>query len=258
MRYLVFIFLLLAGFLPAQTISTVSGVSWSNIATVAGVSNASIATVSGVSAPSGGCSAPVFRSAAEAYSGTGGNSITIAVPAGTVEGDLLVASVYFNDRNQGVVAPSGPFGWTLIDYYEDGDPSASVGCWYKIAGASEPADYTWFGIGSVSRRGGTMACFSGSYDSDPTDAAVAQTQNSPVSAGITTANDCAMVLYFSGIDSSPGSTFTEPSGWTSAGADDGSASTYIGYLYQETAGATGTISYNTGEWNFVWSFIRND
>lgn len=210
---------------------------------------------SSIQISAGGCQEPIFRSAGEANSGASGNTITIPKPAGTVSGDLLVASIYWNDRGQD---PTPPEGWVLIDFYSDGDPSASVGAWFKVAGGSEPTDYTWTSTGSVSRRAGTIACFSGSYDADPEDAAVVTTQDSPVSAGITTVSDCAMIVYCSGVDASAGATFTEPSGWTSAGPDDGSASTYIGYLYQETVGATGTINYDTGEWSFVWSFIRND
>lgn len=203
----------------------------------------------------GGCTAPVFRSAGEANSGASGNSITVPKPSGTVEGDILIASIYFNDRNQVVTAPSG---WVLIDFFNTGDPSASCGAWYKIAGGSEPTDYTWTSTGSVSRRAGTIACFSGSFDSNPEDAAVVRTQGAATSAGITTVSDCAMVVYLGGVDASAGATWTEPSGWTSAGPDDGSASTYIGYYAPGTAGATGAISYGTGDWNFVWAFKRND
>ncbi len=203
----------------------------------------------------GGCTTPAFRSTGEANGASSGNSITVPKPSGTVEGDILIASIYFNDRNQGVTAPSG---WVLIDYFEAGGPSASSGAWYKIATGSEPTDYTWTGIGSVSRRAGTIACFSGSYDADPEDAAVVTTESSGASAGITTATDCAMVVYLGGVDASAGATWSEPTDWVSAGPDNGTASTYVGYYSPGVAGATGAISYGTGDWNFVWAFKTNN
>lgn len=238
-----------------MALAKIFGIDWAGIAKVGGIDAANLAKYKHVEVPAGGCSAPVFRSAGEANSTASGNSITIPKPSGTVEGDLLIASIYWNDRNQD---PTPPSGWTLLNFVPSGATSSSIGAWFKVAGASEPSDYTWTSTGSVSRRAGTIACFSGSYDADPEDAAVVTTDGSATSAGITTVSDCAMVVYLSGVDAAPGATWTEPSGWTSAGPDNGTASTYIGYYYPGTAGATGTISYNTGQWNFVWAFKRND
>lgn len=208
---------------------------------------------------SAGCTAPVFRSATDEYNGTSQNFVTGNKPSGVVSGDLLVASVYWNDRNQAV---TGPSGWTEIASFNTGDPSASASCWYKVAGGAEPVTYTWAG-GTVTRRGVTIAAFSGSYAADPVDAAAVITQASPVSAGITTVADCAMVLYFAGFDAGPSGTWSEDTGYTSAGADDGNFSSYIGYKEYPTAGATGTISYgfsgdDTKVWSFLCSFVRND
>ena len=86
-----------------------------------------------------------------------GGSLTCDRPPGTVEDDIMFSLIQYH-RNEDV--SSSPTGWTQL---------ASIGystdfreeIWYKVAGASEPANYTWahpsstrFSITIVTYRGG--------------------------------------------------------------------------------------------------------
>ena len=85
--------------------------------------------------------APVFEGVEWATVGTNsGTEITIPVPSGTAEGDLLIAPVIHGFATTTIVPPAG---WTLIDAGPcDGDRCA-VGAWYRVASAAEPANYTF-------------------------------------------------------------------------------------------------------------------
>jgi hypothetical protein len=82
--------------------------------------------------------APSFRSRSTVMNGT-----TVARPAGTTIGDLLLATLEIDREN---VTVKGPAGWTLLL-----DTPAAAGTsqafhaqvWYKVAGAGEPASYRW-------------------------------------------------------------------------------------------------------------------
>ncbi len=68
------------------------------------------------------------------------SSVAVTKPAGTVAGDVLVAGASSNDS--GNISP--PAGWTLL---QSDQPDAAS--WYKVAGGSEPASYT-FTVASAS------------------------------------------------------------------------------------------------------------
>src|SRR6202035_3360133 len=81
---------------------------------------------------------PSFRSQSSVTNGT-----TVAKPAGTAAGDLLLATLEV-DADPATV--TGPAGWTLLM-----DTPAAVGTasafhaqvWYRTATASEPSSYAW-------------------------------------------------------------------------------------------------------------------
>jgi hypothetical protein len=81
---------------------------------------------------------PAFRSAATVTNGR-----TVNKPAGVVSGDLLLAALEIDEDPITVTAPAG---WTLIQDTRTGPGTPSVfhaQIWTKIAGASEPATYTF-------------------------------------------------------------------------------------------------------------------
>ena len=73
------------------------------------------------------------------------NFITILEPNGTVQGNLLVAAVATDGNNWGRL--SAPSGWNSIMTWNGPPPSTpwpvTLGAWWKLAGASEPASYTF-------------------------------------------------------------------------------------------------------------------
>ena len=67
-------------------------------------------------------------------------TISGAVPAGTVEGDLMIATVV-NDEPGGDLTADDP-SWILIEpATQFSSANLWTRSWYKVAGASEPASY---------------------------------------------------------------------------------------------------------------------
>ncbi|WP_275936506.1 cell wall anchor protein [Chondromyces apiculatus] len=106
-----------------------------------------------------------YRSSAVA-SGASLASLTLGKPAGTAQGDVLLARIA--NRNNATATVTPPAGWTLIR----SDQSASqLKAWvfYKVAGASEPASYA-FAIDLASNMAGSILAFSGVDTANPIDA----------------------------------------------------------------------------------------
>src|SRR5262249_60313865 len=66
--------------------------------------------------------------------------VTINVPAGTVQNDVMVASITVRPSTVTITAPAG---WTLIRRVNQATGnSESLAVYYPVAGATEPANYT--------------------------------------------------------------------------------------------------------------------
>lgn len=79
-------------------------------------------------------------------------NLTINKPSGVVQGDLMIAQLV-KSNNAYTMSLAG---WTLI---QDGSPASGgpyMGTFYKVAGASEPASYTFVGTGSSPTAGGII------------------------------------------------------------------------------------------------------
>jgi hypothetical protein len=84
------------------------------------------------------------------YRGISGPSIqamntvwTVTKPTGVVSGDLMLATFSYEGPASSFTAGTIPSGWALATTPVDiGWPHAAV-IYYKIAGGSEPSDYTW-------------------------------------------------------------------------------------------------------------------
>lgn len=127
---------------------------------------------------------------------TSSDSATLAVgiPAGTSQGDLLIAAVAADgDVSSSIAAPMG-HGWTLIDRSANGN-AVTLGAWWKIAGSSEPANHTFTWTGNRQAYGWMMR-FTGQDPSNPINvfAASGQSSSSPTSPAVTTtAGDCIIL-----------------------------------------------------------------
>src|SRR2546428_2306645 len=76
---------------------------------------------------------------------SGSGTLTVPKPTGVVSGDVLMPAISF----RGVV-PATPSGWTLIRSVSASSgsssctsPTVSLAVYRKVAGASEPASYSW-------------------------------------------------------------------------------------------------------------------
>ena len=172
----------------------------------------------------------------------------------------MVAIINWN--NTGTITP--PSGWTEHNMYFPSS-GGTMGLYYKVAGGSEPSDYTW-SFDAASRVSGAIVTFQGSYAADPREGAYSENEDVFAEATantVTTTNDCAIVLYLSAYDEPLGDIWTAPSGWSIATANDGSGNCVIGYRYFATAGATGSAAFtctngSAAFGNYLWAFIRND
>ena len=86
-----------------------------------------------------------YEGCAEAKSGgTNITSLSPAVPVGTASGDLLITSISV-DGSHTIVAPAG---WTTIENNLVGAGAVTLGVFFRVAGAGEPANYTFSWTGN--------------------------------------------------------------------------------------------------------------
>ncbi|MGH8972545.1 MAG: DUF7594 domain-containing protein [Acidimicrobiia bacterium] len=152
-----------------------------------------------------------FRAASSDGSDDTRSSITIAKPAGTQPGDVMVAAIVLNDDDPAI---STPVGWTLVR--TDAVLNAVLQSVYvRVAGASEPASYTW-SIPDFRRITGGISSYSGVDTSHPVDAHNGATDagggTSIIAPSITTTTPGAMILHLAAINAE--GTISPPAGST--------------------------------------------
>jgi hypothetical protein len=178
-----------------------------------------------------------FRSADSAGVATG--DLTINKPTGTVQDDVMIASIGVRPETATITAPSG---WALVRRINNTTATQnSLAVYYKVAGASEPASYTWT-IPSHTGAAGGIQTFSGVNTADPIDVEDGQTTAwglvHATPSVVTTVADTMLVT--SHTFSSP-ATWTPPSHMTERiDVSGGNQATEGNYVLQAAAGATGT------------------
>jgi hypothetical protein len=175
---------------------------------------------------------PAFRSTSAVTNGT-----TVSKPSGVVSGDLLLATLEV-DADPATV--SGPAGWTrLLDTV--GGPGTGnafhTQVWWKLAGAGEPASYSWTVSGSPWVDIGLLA-YSNVNQSSPIDVSSgrdAGTTTTPTTPAVTTSgpNELVVALFvnFQSGSWTAGSGMTRRYNFDSNEAQD---------ALQAAAGTTGT------------------
>lgn len=102
-----------------------------------------------------------FVAAGTHYDSASSTSAVVPVPAGTAENDILFALVKYGSSFG--PAPTGPgSGWVSIADDTDGNSGSNWSVWWKLAVASEAADYTW--TSTSGRTGGIMYAFRDGFD----------------------------------------------------------------------------------------------
>lgn len=97
-----------------------------------------------------------------------GSQLTIAVPTGTVLGDVMIAAIATNPSTVPITAPAG---WTLIQAVTQGTATSNrISTYYRVATATEPASYTWLLSTAQTGSAGGIVSYSGVDNAAPIDA----------------------------------------------------------------------------------------
>jgi type II secretory pathway pseudopilin PulG len=189
-----------------------------------------------------------------------GTTLNISKPSGTSQGDLLIAALSTDGRT----SPSPPSGWTAINVDDYGN-QVTLGVWYKIAGSSEPVDYTFSWSGSRQAYGwimrftghnpvspinasadiGGQATYAGWWTYEATSPAVTTTVANCLITRIGGFDDDDITTDDTGLDSGHTDiTMDEssPGGW-----GGGSCSGGAGYKQQAAIGSSGTVTFDLSD-----------
>ncbi|MGH9036065.1 MAG: hypothetical protein ACRD0O_09890, partial [Acidimicrobiia bacterium] len=210
-------------------------------------------------------SGPVaFRSASSNGSPDSRTSITIAKPAGTVAGDVMVASIVQNDA----LPVSAPAGWTLVRQDAVGT-AVKQSVYVRVAGASEPSSYTWsLGDANFRRIAGGISSYSGVDTAHPVDAHNGTTSDAATTSitapSVTTTAAGAMVLHLAAINAE--GTLSPPAGsterWENSAFNSSNTRDALAEssdVVQASAGATGdrtAVASQAGRWVGVLLALR--
>lgn len=186
-----------------------------------------------------------FRSATSGSVTASGSSVTISKPAGTVDGDFLVA--FQSQGSSGAQANlTGPASWTLEGSGGVDGNSGVVQVWTRIA-SSEPASWVWGKLAAAGNMCVSVLCFS-SPAATPEDGTTvyddSTTSNTtPTSSGITTTFDSDIICLCIMANAS-GPTISTPTGMTQrTNPIAGTSNTHATFTQVITPPATtGTIS----------------
>lgn len=168
-----------------------------------------------------------FRSAATTANGAAPVLVSVAKPAGVVDGDVMVAFVTIS-ADKTIVA--GPAGWTLLDTQVTGSATGDCRCaaYYRVA-ASEGSAYVWDFSGGADCAAAILAYSGAGADQVDTFTSrlMAGSTTDHTAPSVTTSSDTAVLMaygtnpFFNG-----DTTFTTPSGLTArAEADPGAGTT---------------------------------
>lgn len=179
---------------------------------------------------------------------TGSTGMTIGKPVGLVPGNLMVAAVAI--KGASATTMTAPAGWTLIQRQDDGS-TVSFAAWWKIAGASEPANHTFSWTGTRRAYGWIMR-FSGVETTAPINAWNSLAGGAILAApspAVTSTVDDAMIVRMGGFDdaSMSGDNANVPSHTTLTADNCNGASTGVSgaaaYTTQATAGSSGSTTF---------------
>jgi hypothetical protein len=105
----------------------------------------------------------IFYRANQQAQASSTTSLSVGMPPGTTEGDLMIATVAFGD---GDAVLSAPAGWTLIEPSSPGGEAMRTSAWYKVAGASEAGPYVFSASGAGDEMLVDIATFYSSAGAD--------------------------------------------------------------------------------------------
>ncbi len=167
--------------------------------------------------------------------GASSTTLTITKPSGVQEGDLLLAVMCGRGAGGGETW-TGDTGWTEV---------VDQGVWpilrvaWKIAGASEPASYSFTCSSSRQLGGGILRIARGAFDT--IGAIGTSTTTAAVVAPAITATGALLIGFF--VNDGKNISFTTPAGMTAQFSDsDGNEPGFACFSERIAAGSTGTRS----------------
>src|SRR5207247_575237 len=164
------------------------------------------------------------------------NTYTIATPAGVMVNDVMVAALSLN----GGGAVTAPTGWTLIRNTNKG--AVRLWSYYRVAGASEPASYTWKS-GQVVAGVAGIAAYAGVDPLNPLNGSSGATgSNAQAKAPAVTLTADSVALLLLTVDGAFTGTVTYPAGFTQRWA---LVNYERGYVADNLSIATGTLPAST-------------
>jgi type II secretory pathway pseudopilin PulG len=184
---------------------------------------------------------------------TNSTSVVITAPASVSSGNLLIAAVVTDGSTSGSIAAPVGGGWTLLNRGSDSGNNMTLGIWWKIAGASEPANYTFTWTGNEQAYGWIMR-FTGHDPAAPINVWQFQqgtsTSSTPPCPSVNTTVANTMIVRIGGFDlhavtiDNPGL----PGGYTSITMDESSATNNAcsggaGCIQQAVSGASGAVNF---------------
>lgn len=206
---------------------------------------------------------PVLQSGFKITQQEESTSVVVDKPDGTVEGDLLVAMIC-SDGSETFTPAAGftPIADPLVS--GGGGNECTTQTWWKTAGASEPANYTWT-IATSEEAVLAMVRVTGQYHDDPIAAVKTATGASatPACPDLTTHRDDALVLRFYGADDDDQDTDAGyPAGHAGvfnrgSSTTAGSCSAGLAHEDQATKGAVGTATFTnlaSEDWS-AWTVV---
>jgi hypothetical protein len=189
----------------------------------------------GPGSPGGG--GIVRESVSQATNSTASTTLTVPKPANVAQGDLLVGCLSLNGGS--ITATGVPAGWTRLAAVTT-IANPKVYGYYKVATASESANYSWTTTSTTS--GGGIARYSGAsgLDSAAASSAGAAAASGTVPAVTSTAAN-AMVVGCMSVNSSSAA-LTPPAGMTQA-VESGARRFELADGIQAIAGPSGTKTW---------------
>ncbi|HJV74998.1 MAG TPA: DUF6701 domain-containing protein [Noviherbaspirillum sp.] len=174
------------------------------------------------------------------------NALTINKPAGTVEGDVLVASISVAPD---IITATAPAGWTLLRQLSQTSGGTSrLQTYYKVSAASEPSNYTWNFSANTHAVGG-IAAFSGADPNYPVDVEAGATNVTAPTITTTQADSMLVTIH----EHASATTWLPPAGMSpvfniasTTVPSAGGVSMAMNYELRPTPGATGTRQPTVG------------
>jgi hypothetical protein len=193
-----------------------------------------------------------YQGFGEGKAAANGLSVTVNKPAGVSSGDLLIAAVVTDGSTSGSI--SAPAGWTLINRGSDSSNQVTLGVWYKVAGAGEPANYIFSWLISNEQAYGWIMRFTGQDTVNPINTSAVQaggaTDSTPPCPTVTTTVANTMIVRIGGIDRHPVNIDNAglPAGYSTITMDESNnnnnaCSGGAGWIQQAAAGASGSVDF---------------